>query len=495
MLRQQFNPVQMNVAEIRYALQHDAEFFIQFFLGDELTKPVPDFHIDTFHLMTSTDVERCAFALPRDHAKTTLAKLACVWYFLFSPYQFAVYLSNVLVTAVPAVNDVIGFLMCDNFRTVYGDIKFEKKQDGIGFYVFSIDLPDELGGTFTKECMLRALGAGQSVRGINIKHRRPQLAIIDDLEDTENIATKELFIKLKRWFYGTFRKCLDKFNSKMIQIGNMISNFCLLNEHCNSEYWFSRRYGCLLANGKPLWEDAWPLSKLRMEFNEYLKAGMLDVWFAEMMNLPLGAGLGLIRPSDLNYRPSVMDGEIEYGFITIDLAISEESWAHKTAIACHGWVGDCWQIVELQSGTGIDPIELFRIIVSMALRWRISYVGIENTAYQASLKPVYTYLCELDQIEGIIFVPLIAGVRKTQRLASWAAMIKEGEYALTEGDFVITEQLLQYNPSKRDNKDDEIDACAYGPQMIDLYIAEIMDSVFEGGYSGAVVSGYAVAEI
>lgn len=490
----QLNPVQMNISEVRFALENDEEFFIQFFLGDELTLSVPQFHIDVFHLMTSTAVRLCVFALPRDHAKTTLAKLACVRYWLFSKFQFIIYLSNVSALAVAACTDIIAFIESENFRSIYGDVVFATKQEGKGLYIFTMQLPDGKGGTRSKTCILRALGAGQSVRGVNIGHRRPQLAVVDDLEDVENIATEDLFIKLKRWFYGTFRKCLDKFAHKIIHIGNMIANRCMLKEHCDSEYWFSRRYGCLLANGEPLWPDAWPLEKLKADFNEYLKAGMIDVWFTEMMNLPIGAGRGLIRAVDINYKPVPEPADIEYGFITVDLAISREAWAHKTVVVVHGWTGEEWMVCEVDGGIGIDPITLFDLIVEMAFRWRVTCIGIENIAYQASLQYVFPYLAMVNNIEGLEFVELTAFAKKTQRLVGWCALLKSKEYAIPEGDFIITEQLLAYDPKLKENDDDYIDACAHGPQMINSYMAEIQH-VVEATPAGKIRNSYEVAEV
>ena len=61
---------------------------------------------------------------------------------------------------------------------------------------------------------------------------------------------------------------------------------------------------------------------------EYLEAGMADVWFAEMMNMPTAGGRGIIKAEDIVYRPFRIPDDIKYGFITIDLAISEQTWAH-----------------------------------------------------------------------------------------------------------------------------------------------------------------------
>lgn len=475
-------PVQIDKEQIKAALQFDPEFFIQFFLGDEIDLPVPDFHPEIFWLMIhdALEVARFACAIPRDHAKTTLAKLACVWFFLFTDWRFIVYVSLTVGIAVPSVTDIIAFMESPNFKAVFGELNWGIlpdgtkgiRQEGKGIYKF------ELNG---KICILRAHGGGMQVRGINVDNVRPQLAILDDIEDEETNATPELFAKLKRWFYGPFRKALDKRKNKMIHIGNLTANQTLIAEHIKSPYWYSRVYGCLLANGRPLWEDFWTIEKLRLDYMEYLEAGMADVWFAEMMNMPTAGGRGIIKAEDIVYRPFRIPDDIKYGFITIDLAISEQTWAHKTVIAVHGFVDDVddlvdgqWQCVDYEGFSGIDPINLFWAVVTLCKKWRISTVGIESTAYQASLKSVFEYLCIQNGITNMEFVQLQAIGRKAIRIISWAAWLKDGTYALNQGDFVITQELLTYRPDKKDNADDHIDAFAYAPQMIQNWMHLIM---------------------
>jgi len=65
--------VQLGTQEIKLALEHDSEFFIQFFLGEELLFPVPEFHVENLDLMVLREVPKLALAIPRAHAKTTLA--------------------------------------------------------------------------------------------------------------------------------------------------------------------------------------------------------------------------------------------------------------------------------------------------------------------------------------------------------------------------------------------------------------------------------------
>jgi hypothetical protein len=81
--------VDVELQEVRLLLRTDAEFFIEFFLADQLDMPVPEFHKEIWSLLTDLEKERVLLAIPRDHAKTTLAKLIVVWYWLFTPHRFA----------------------------------------------------------------------------------------------------------------------------------------------------------------------------------------------------------------------------------------------------------------------------------------------------------------------------------------------------------------------------------------------------------------------
>ena len=478
--------VQLNTFEIKKALEHNAEFLIQFFLQEELTRDVPEFHKDIFYDMTTIDDDRLGIAIPRDHAKTTLAKLAVVWYFLFTDYRFIMYVSNTVSIAIPAVNDIVTFLSSENFQAVFGEVEWITRQDGKGIYKFKLG---------DKVCILRAHGAGQQVRGINIDNKRPQLAIIDDLEDNNNIATPELFMKLKRWFYGPFVKALDKFDNKIIWLGNMISRNSMLYENCESQYWTTKRYGAILEDGTPLWPDAWPIEKLRKDFRQYQEAGLLDVWFAEMMNLPIAAGGGIIAANEITYAPAIFPEDADFTFITVDLAISSESWAHKTTVTVHAFTGERYQVVQCDGFHGMDPIVLFNYLVTEAFRWNVTCIGIENVAYQDSLQYVYPHMCRMQEIEGLIFVPLSAQGHKAQRIITWAGQLKAGDYVLTQGDIVVTEELLNYDPSKpKGNKDDHIDGAAYGPQMTDRYMNEIMQSRTYNQH-GKATSGYAISSV
>lgn len=463
--------VRMSNGEILLALEHNEEFFINFFLGDSMALPTPEFHPKLLSLMIHEQVQQLCLAIPRGHAKTTLAKLAAVYYLLFTDYQYVLYMSSVAGHSVECVNDIVNYFSSPNFEAVFGNcgVEFFTEQEGKGYYKFK--LPSG------KICILKAFGAGQKVRGTLIEGIRPQLVIVDDLEDNDNIGTPDLFKKLKRWFYGPFKKCIDKQKHKWIWIGNMIAQESMLYENCVSPFWTSRLFGALLADGTPLWPDMWTLDELRKDFAEYAKNKMADVWFAEMMNMPLALGNGIIKPEDIQYLPEMMPGDYTKGFITVDFAISKESWADSTSLNVHIWRDDLqqWQVVETIHEHGLGPIGTFWHIIKLGQKWHVGFVGLEAVAWQAAAEQIYEHLCLMNGITGFKFVPVPARAAKTERILSWVDMIKSGMYALTEGDFIITRQLLVYDVKKKANDDDAIDSCAQASYMITQHLLDIFE--------------------
>src|SRR6185437_11596276 len=422
--------VQANKSDALNSLEHDREFFMQFYMSEHLIFAVPRFHIQIFDLMLSSSVSKLALAIPRGHNKTTLAKLAVVHYFLFTDYSFILYVSNTAEVAQAACRDIAEFITWRNNVSLFGEVKKQLWREGVGFYIFQIQVKS---GTW-KTCILRALGAGQQVRGLNVQNRRPELAVVDDLEDDENTETELLRRKLENWVYGAFLKAMNAWKVKIIWLGNMLNNKSLLKKHCDDPDWHSVRLGCILSNGQPLWPDLWPLEAIKKDFNSYKRRGLVARWFAEMMNLPMPEGGAIIDANDINYKPSIGPGDIRHGFITVDPAIGEKSIHDHTGICVHGWVDNHWQIAE-SIKIKADPLTIFNIIIALCQKWSIKIVGIEAVAFQAVLQFFFQYLLAQMPMNNIEVVKLTSTTKKTERIVTWCGMLIDGQYAINEGEY------------------------------------------------------------
>lgn len=459
-------------AEVQKLLKEDGEFFIEFFLAEELTSPVPFFHYgEIWPLLTNTALPRVLLAIPRDHAKTTLSKLAVVWYFLFTNHRFCVYLSNTNTIAKNACKDIMGYFNNPNFIATYGKIKILKESETDSLWIFEITMPDQR----VKKCILRAVGAGQQMRGINIDNQRPDIAVVDDVEDNENTESETLQKKLDKWIFGPFIKALAR-QKKIIWLGNMLQKTSLLARLSQRPNWNPVVFGCMVKDSesgelRPLWPERWPMDELIEDFNEYKELGLIETWMCEMMNMP-GHGIDGFTQEALFYQPIPQPDEILAAWLCLDPAFGESASTDDSSITVHVLPKDGPAMVVEHSTGKLREEQLFDEMFRLGLKWNAWLWGIESVAGQRVLIPYFQLLLTTKLMNHQVeMIPLMAGKGdpKVARIKAWVSLMTKQEYAVYEGAVEITTQLLNYNMKKKSNRDDLIDSCAYGPQILSQF--------------------------
>lgn len=471
------------VGEIRAQLRDDGEFFIEFFLADELTSPVPFFHYgEIWPLLTNTAMQRVLLAIPRDHAKTTLSKLAVVWYFMFTNHRFCVYLSNTNTIAKNACKDVIGYLNSPNFINTFGKIKMLKESETDSLWIFEMPMEDGR----VKKCILRAVGAGQQMRGINIDNQRPDIAIVDDVEDNENTESVNLQAKLDKWVFGPFLKALAR-RKKIIWLGNMLQKTSLLARLSARPNWNPVVFGALVKDAvtgllTPLWPARWSLDELVEDFQEYQELGLVETWMCEMMNMP-GHGVDGFTQEQINYLPMPNPDEIQAAWLVLDPAFGENAHNDDSSITVHVLPKEGPARMVAHSTGKFKEHEIFDEMFRLGLEWNAWVWGIEAVAAQRVLIPFFQLLLAAKLMNHTVeMIPLMAGKGdpKIARIKAFASLMAKNEYGVYEGAVEFTTQFLGYNMKKKSNRDDLIDSAAYGPQVLLQY-----EGLLVAHYNGA----------
>lgn len=489
--------VDVDVREVRALLKTDFEFFIEFFLADSLDMDVPTFHGEIWSLLTDLEKERVLLAIPRDHAKTTLAKLVVIWYWLFTNHRFCVYLSNTATIAKGACKDIIGFLNHPNFQEVYGNVKILKSSENEGLWQFELPLPNGK----VKTCILRAIGQGQQMRGINIDNQRPDIAIVDDVEDNENTESELQQKKLDRWMFGPFIKALAR-KKKILWLGNMLQKTSLLARLSRSPKWNPVVFGCLVKNQltgqlEPLWPDKWSVAALKEDFKEYRDLGLIESWMCEMMNMP-GHGENGFTLEMFNFAPIPTPDECVAAWISVDPAFGKEAHNDETCIAVHVLRESGPPMTVVANHGKFDEVEMFHQIVGLATYWNAWVWGIEAIAAQRVLITLFNMLLASQMLTGLVeIVPLMAGSGdpKVARIRAWVALMNNGEWAIPEGDVDISIQGTEYDPSKKNQSDDILDACAYGPMMVEQFLPLIMAQRTRQSFEELIQQGMEICNV
>lgn len=422
-------------------------FFCVCLLSDHFSIRPGRFHREIFELLKQAYKYSCVVA-PRGHTKSTTVTLGyALWCILFKQANFIVIISDTYTQSkyfLDAIkkeletNDLIRFLFGDLTGEVWSEGEIETK-NGV---------------------RLICKGAGQKIRGLKWKQHRPDLVIVDDLENEELTENKDRRIKLEKWFFGSVVPALAK-DGRMVVVGTILHYDSLLNKISRNPLFKTLFYKAIIDE-KPLWEDRYTIEDLKKIKENYRSQGLLDTFYCEYMNEPISDENAIFKKS---YFKHYTDDEALIKslskFITVDLAISEKESADYTVIMVCGVdaIGNIYVLEYLRDR--YTPIETMEWIFKMVDKWQPYKVGIEGVAYQKALQ---WFIQEEMRRRNKYFIieELKADTDKQRRIRGLQPRYALGTVYHKAHHTELEEELLLFPKSPFD---DISDALAYVPQI------------------------------
>jgi hypothetical protein len=465
--------VGVSSSEAAEAAKKDINFLGALAAPEEFFLSFPVFYVTLFHLLTAfkKKIERFAIGIPRGFAKTTFLKLLCLWYILFSQRKFILIVGASESLAVNTLADIIDFLGSPNIRKIFGawDIAVEQDTQTIKVFYFR-----------GRNIILRAIGAGTAVRGINRKSARPDVIIMDDVQTRELAENKDLSEELLKWILGTLSMARSNFGCTYIYVGNMYPQNCILERLKNNSEWTSFIVGGITADGQSLWEELRPVEELLSEYESVQQMGHPEIFISEILNSTDIVGTSGIDISKIPVLPSYYtDADPEGSFILIDPSAGKKTSDDLTIN--HFSVCDGVPIFdELIHGT-LSPLETIKEAIALGLRRNTRLICVEDTSYQATLLFWFEHYCESQGITGFIFAPVSPKNRaKNNRIKRGLLRLLSSEIYL--GPAVrskVLAQIVDWNPLKVDNTDDIIDPIGYVEEVMKDYGPHIVKNIFD----------------
>ena len=241
-------------------------------------------HQQIFDLINS-GARKIAIAAPRGIGKTSIARAIVMRSILFRLQRFIVYLSNSATSAEMQTENLKRDLIANQqVRKLFGNIKN------------AIAGGDSIDESFSKSCwtafgktFILPRGAGQQVRGLNWNNHRPELVIIDDLEDKNEIKSEENRKKLKEWFWSDLMKTEDRYSAGciFIYIDTIKHEDSLLVDLIESPEWASVQLSICDDNYKSYDTNYMTDAEIMLEVEEHRRLGTLDAFYMERMNVPI----------------------------------------------------------------------------------------------------------------------------------------------------------------------------------------------------------------
>ncbi len=241
----------------------DMEFFGRAYFPHYFSRPSPEFHreLDAIwqqgvlkgrYPLTPADTKaisrlpgvRRAVAAPRGHAKSTnLTFKGTMHSTLYGYKHYPIIISD-------SSEQAEGFL--DNIR-----VEFEENTailEDFGSLAGSVWRSNVL---VTKtNIKIEAIGSGKKIRGRKHRNWRPDLIILDDVENDENVRTPEQRKKLKDWFDKAVSKSGDDYTD-IVYIGTLLHYDSLLAKTLTNPAYRSIKYKAVIqfSQADDLWQQ------------------------------------------------------------------------------------------------------------------------------------------------------------------------------------------------------------------------------------------------
>lgn len=234
-----------------------------------------------------------------------------------------------------------------------------------------------------------AKGASQKLRGIKWRNKRPNLFVIDDLEDDEAVRSKEQREKLAHWFTSALLPAgSDEALFRMF--GTILHADSLLAGLLKSESWLSRTYRAHAAFddfSEILWPEKFPEHRLRMLRQQYIDKHNPSGYSQEMLNVPLADTDRYFRPEWFISWKEEDRGKPMRFYSAIDFAISQSDRADRTAIVTVGILPDDRMVfVDVRAGRW-DALEIIQQMFEVHEIFEPDLFVAENGAIQKSIGP------------------------------------------------------------------------------------------------------------
>ncbi len=382
-------------------------------------------------------------AAPREFAKTTVCSFGYVLHQIcFRKRHFIIIGSDTEDLA----SDITGYIFLellynDRIRQDFGElVRGAKKIDDF---------------VTTNDVRVKARGRGQRLRGLKHRQWRPDLVILDDLENDLNVRNPEIVKQILEWITSAVYPALEA-NGRLFIIGTILRRRSALDVMLTSERepycHFTRRiYRAITEEGRSLWEAKHSLAKLLRQ----KKLMGTTAFNQEKMNEPMHE-TGVFRQEWVHYyHPDTLkDKELKVmGFFDPSLE-SGSSSDYKAMIT----VGLALQeMVFYVMDAFIQKTTLentLRTICNRFQTYKHLVIGVEDNFFQRLL------LSEFDRLGKELGLALpVKGVTqrvaKEARIISLSPLLERGKIRFIRGHSdqeLLIEQLL-YFPSKSINDD------------------------------------------
>jgi len=235
-----------------------------------------------------------------------------------------------------------------------------------------------------------ARGAEQKIRGKKWRGKRPGLILGDDIEDDEQVESKERREKFFRWLIRACKQALRD-GGKIRIHGTILHEDSALAKLTKHPSWKSRCYRAHKAFddfSEVLWPEMFSEEKLRKIRQEFIDARDAPGYSQEYLNDPFDHENAYLRPDDFM---EMEDEDFQTSKVLCaawDFAISTKDHANSTACTVGGKdVRNLLNVVDVRKGQW-NSLQIIDEMFAVQEAWHPEIHFVEKGQIWAGLEPI-----------------------------------------------------------------------------------------------------------
>jgi len=359
--------------------RNSTKMFASTFFPDRFFRTFTAMHDAFFKVLDDDSIKKAVIIAPRGIGKTTLlSEIYPLKRILYRDSHYIISVGASEGTATEQTENVKKELQSnDLIRAVFGD--FSSSRLAKEEWVIKFSDGDEV------KVMPR--GAGQAVRGRRFKQYRPDILIVDDLENDKHMRSEIQRADKKAWFFSSLMNIVDVYSDdwRIIVVGTILHEDSLLSNLMELDDWYKVVLPIAdenLHSNIPEWRsDKW-IQELR---ESYIAAGQPEQFYMEFMCTVLAGETATFKKEYFKYYDEMMVEKSPFleTIIMSDPARTTNTLSCDTAIMAISidTRNDALYVRDLEVGK-MSPDEHNEKVLSMADKYKAKLLAPEVTGLE-----------------------------------------------------------------------------------------------------------------
>jgi predicted phage terminase large subunit-like protein len=417
--------------------------------------PTPAFHRECWELYTGT-WPQCMVIAPREHAKSTaLTFVYILAEALFKNSDYIILVSSTEDLAAEQLSNI-----AEELRTNEDLIR------EFGIKGFEADTKTDIIVRLDDGHRFRVLcrGAEQRIRGRMWNGKRPNLLVMDDAEDDEQVENVDRRAKFRRWFFRAAKQALSK-TGKVRVHGTVIHDDSLLSQLRRNKTWKHLFYAAHTSFDEftnILWPEQWPVERLKFRQREFIEGGDSAGYSQEFLNNPLDHSDAFLKKDD--FIPMTEDDYDSHKIIcaAADFAVSRADKANRTSFTIGGKdIANHLHFLD-QRVDRWDPTEWIEVMFDIQARWNPDVFFVEDGVIWKAVKSMILREMEVRDVR-INFEAILPVKDKGTRGRSLQRRMRSGQCRFDKNSEWypgFEQELLRFTGNAAATLDDQFDSAA-----------------------------------